>query len=334
MTGRFVLDSSASLRKYSRYSMIMPTEPSAIQTDDVLFERLVFGWWNTSLSPVGIDRSDTEQRTVAGEIVKGLINDFKVDCLALGEVNGADLDFLCAYAGVESFRSFDGTLRTGRLQFDTGMIYDSNRLSIIDHKDFSGKHAGQNFKVANRVHVASSFGGDPLQIFVSHWPSQGQEQNTLTRERIAGRLNELVETIYSETPDAFIIVLGDFNDDPFAHSLSYHFPATRDRGTALGKKLFYNPFWRHMGESEPHAYKTKTISVGGSYFYRSGRIERWRTFDQILFSHSFLNDKSWHLNEKYTAIIRTEGLIRLVETSKGFDHLPVVSVIERQIQSR
>ena len=149
-----------------------PTELSAIPTEEVLLERLVFAWWNTSLSPVGKDRSDDNHKEIAGEIVKSLINELNVDCLALGEVTDENLQFLHKHIGNEAFSSYEGTLKQGRLQFDTGVIYNSDRLTVIDHKSVTSTHAGKNLKVANRIDFNNTSDNSLFHIFVSHWPSR------------------------------------------------------------------------------------------------------------------------------------------------------------------
>jgi hypothetical protein len=297
---------------------IMPIESSASPTEHILVERMVFGWWNTSLSPVGRDRADDKHKTIAGNIIKWLINDLNVDCLALGEVTADDLKFLREYSDNKSFVSYDGTLKEGKLQFDTGVIYDLERLSIANKKSVTSTHAGRNLKVANRIDFVSASDAALFHIFVSHWPSRGQDENILSRETVAERLNDQVKEIYEQSANASIILLGDYNDDPFDKSLSWHLPATRDRHLAVKKRLFYNPFWRQLGESEPHTFSNTKRSAGGSYFYRSGTITRWHTFDQILFSSAFLGGSKWHLNEEDTMILRTEYLIELVQNSAVF----------------
>jgi len=302
------------------------------KTENVLMERIVFGWWNTSLSPVGIERADEAHKIIAGDIVKWLINDLNVDCLALGEITADNLSFLREYSNNKSFSSYDGTLKDGKLQFDTGVIYNSERLSIADEQSVTSIHAGRKLKVANRIDFISAPDAVVFHIFVSHWPSRGQDENILSRETVAERLNDQVKAIYEKSPNPSIILLGDYNDDPFDKSLSWHLPATRDRQLAIRKRLFYNPFWRQLGESEPHSFSNIKKSGAGSYFYRSGTMTQWHTFDQILFSSAFLGGSDWHLKEDETVILGTEYLIELVKNAAvHFDHLPILSVIERKI---
>ena len=128
-----------------------------------------------------------------------------------------------------------------------------------------------------------------------------------------------------------VVLLGDFNDEPFDRSLAEQVLATRDRGRARrGGCLLYNPFWRCLGEREPHVPGTVPRTYAGSYFHRRGASTQWRTFDQIIFSAPFLGDGGLRLDERHTAIVQTPPLIEmLTRRDSRFDHFPVVSAVER-----
>ena len=106
---------------------------------------------------------------------------------------------------------------------------------------------------------------------------------------------------------------------------------TRDRHLARTKNGFlYNPFWRHIGEAEPHVSRKINDGSSGTCFYKSGLETRWRTFDQILFSSAFLGSGGWSLKEEETIILRPDFLLDLIQSDDVlFDHLPVVSVLEK-----
>jgi endonuclease/exonuclease/phosphatase family metal-dependent hydrolase len=134
----------------------------------------------------------------------------------------------------------------------------------------------------------------------------------------------------SESPPP-VVILGDFNDDPFNPPLAGHLLATRDRSLAQSSSsYFYNPFWRFLGESDPHKPGIECDSICGTYLQQHGQDEtRWRTFDQIIVSSGLLSSGNWQLKEQDTAIVRIPELIDAVKNKKHhFDHLPVVARIE------
>jgi len=307
-------------------------EPKA----DQIVEQLTFGWWNTSLSPTGKKRADAEHQQIASSVVKMLIDDFKVDCLGLGEVTSDDLEFLRASCGSKSISTFDGTLKEGRLQFDTGMLYNRDRLTVVDFKSMTSGNGIRRFKVANRVDLVCASDSSAIHVFIAHWPRRGvPAENDLIRKTIAQLLKAENHAIEKSLPDAAFIVLGDFNDEPFDESIAWHLLATRDRNLAKTEKGYlYNPFWRQLGESASYSIANQKHGVAGTCFYKGQTDTRWRTFDQILFSPAFLGNGRWHLNENETTILELVDLVQLVQNDKvDFDHLPVLSVIERVSES-
>ena len=144
-------------------------------------------------------------------------------------------------------------------------------------------------------------------------------------------LDTILDAI-SPTMTDTIIILGDFNDEPFDAALADHLMATRDRALAAKKShLLYNPFWRLLGCPIPYRQTSQEMSpYSGSCYYRSGESARWRTFDQIIFSPSFLGKTSWHLCEDLVQILDFPFFTDIVRRAKhSFDHLPVIAVVEK-----
>jgi Endonuclease/Exonuclease/phosphatase family len=166
----------------------------------------------------------------------------------------------------------------------------------------------ERYKVAQRLdfYIIEDSKLTPIHIFISHWPSRlWCEQNGADRHLLGIRLRDAVDEIYqnyNNIPN--IILLGDYNDEPFDQSISIQLRATRDRILAAKKKdLLYNPFWRKLGTSQPYQSGDLVDHHAGSYYYRKNGISRWSTFDQIIFSSAFLGKTEWHLDEMLTDII-------------------------------
>ena len=63
--------------------------------------------------------------------------------------------------------------------------------------------------------------GDTIHIFVNHWPSRrgGEAASTGKRMLCSGLVRQMTDSILSLDPLAGIIVMGDFNDEPWDPSL-------------------------------------------------------------------------------------------------------------------
>lgn len=57
---------------------------------------------------------------------------------------------------------------------------------------------------------------DEVYFFVNHWPSRrgGESASSPKREYVAAQVRKKVEEIYAADPNANIILMGDFNDEP------------------------------------------------------------------------------------------------------------------------
>jgi len=309
--------------------------PEQVQTNPVIAARLAIAWWNTSLSHPRQDKASEEDMSIAAGVVRLLLEIARVDCLALGEVTADDLDTLRTRSGSSpAFGVVCGRAgQDGRSQ-DTGIIYRKSRLEAIAGEEellFTG-FADQRYKVALRTAFIVDGQRELLHLFVSHWPSrlwchQGASVRHSFGKQLADKLDDVRKRFGK---DAKIVLAGDFNDEPFDAPLAEQLCATRDRWLATKKdSLLYNPFWRHLGEAHPRVPGKDASNEAGTYYYKGGAVTRWHTFDQIMFSSSFLKGTGWQLNEEATRVLRTPDLAALIVNRETiFDHLPVLGVAE------
>jgi hypothetical protein len=299
-----------------------------------MVDRLTFAWWNTGLSPVGRPQATPEDFLTATLIVKSLLQDMQVDCLGLGEVTKTDLDQLLLEIGLPHYATYDGTLREGRLQFDTAAIFNAECLTRVGDVTSIDRHGNRSLKLANRIDFVVP--GDPntFHVFISHWPSHPVPDSESLRIRLGTRLREVIlnlMTLYDG--DARLIVMGDFNEEPFHESLEGQLLATRDRKVVQNSPSYlYNPFWRCLGESHPYDYSRAIPSFAGTCYVASGHSTKWKTVDQIIFSAAFVGRSEWHLKEELTKIMHITPRVRGRTSSVDiFNHFPVIATIEKVV---
>ena len=82
--------------------------------------------------------------------------------------------------------------------------------------------------------VKGNLKGEQIHILVNHWPSRRSGDVETEPKRInAAQLNlQIIANIKKETPNAKIIIMGDYNDNPTSISVKQHL-VTND---------FYNPY--------------------------------------------------------------------------------------------
>ncbi|WP_409097265.1 endonuclease/exonuclease/phosphatase family protein [Providencia stuartii] len=297
---------------------------------------LSIAWWNTSMSPSkSRDRMDDEQYKIAISIIVMLIDTYNLDFLCLGEVSPNDINLLKGLLN-DNFDIYDGTFKSSnsRIVHDMCVIYKKEKLIFLNDTDITKQkiplgsiRAGLELQFQ---HIQS---GQDFFIYAVHWPSRTTNsygEDTNKRYELGATVRNAIENRAEDKNGKFYIVLGDFNDEPFSKSITEGIGATRDRKLLRRKpELLYNPFWRHVGH--PIAFPNvghETMSCGTCYS-SSESTTNWATFDQILFSSSFLTSSTWRLKEESIKIIRDFELEKIVYNSRYFiDHLPVVASIE------
>ena len=288
--------------------------------------QISFIWWNTSLSSRSKSKTLAARRSVAINFLAHLSQEIPIDFLALGEVTSDDIQAVLAKEEFKDFGYVEGSEKRGRLQFDLGVLYRKEKFRHEGQQFLYKVLPSQNVKIALRLDFTVPNTKYPSHIFLSHCPSR-KNHSVDIRNNLGVELREAVNkfnTTYSGLSNT--ILLGDFNDEPFSPSLSQYLFASRDR--RLVKKnssLLYNPFWRQLGERDPFSYDVPSLNYSGSYCYSKSNDTNWYTFDQMIFSSSFLGDGEWHLREEFSQILMIRD-----HDIKSFDHFPVWSVIERR----
>ncbi len=137
--------------------------------------------------------------------------------------------------------------------------------------------------------VDGEINGEAISFVVIHWPSRrGGEQESESRRLAAAKATrELIEEEWSDNAGADIIVMGDFNDDPFNRSVTEVLKASTGNAASLGTDEFLNP----VGAlHDPESIGTLT--------YRG----KWNLFDQVLISQNLTDE---------------DGVLEYVEGSAG-----------------
>ena len=68
---------------------------------------------------------------------------------------------------LDDYDLHDGTLKTGKLQFDTGVIYRKSTFQLIDFSSLVASRGKRSLKVANRLDFLHPNTGRLFHLFVS-----------------------------------------------------------------------------------------------------------------------------------------------------------------------
>ena len=202
---------------------------------------------------------------------------------------------------------------------DVGMIYMKKQFELIVAKPVRVKNT-DNPKWTTRdiLYVKGILQADTVHLFFNHWPSRyGGMMNTVALRALAAKtLKQEVDSVCINEPEAKIVILGDFNDNPEDNSI----------------QLLLHDGSCKLNELSPAFDKGNT----------TGTIKHntdWAIFDQVIVSPALLSSHGIHLKDSFMHIFDEDFLLmddeknlgkKLNRTFIGFtyaggysDHLPV-----------
>ncbi len=205
---------------------------------------------------------------------------------------------------------------------DNYIMYDSDKLELIEHNKITVKFYNKNYVTRDILHGSFNFEGEQIDMFVNHWPSRrgGEERSQTRRITAASTLKRYLDSLAIVRNYPNFIIVGDFNDEPDNYSLETILSAGKidDKN-----KFLYNLAWDKFEDGS------------GTHHYG----KEFNMLDQIIIS-KFLVDAIGidYINDSFEIIrddffIFTEGKNKnaIIPTFAGryvggyADHLPVAA---------
>ena len=163
---------------------------------------------------------------------------------------------------------------------DTALIYRSKFFRVLEQQVHAlnlTDSRGRPDHTRDVLHVYGELEGAAMHVLVNHWPSRraGVSETEPRRLAAAEKNKEIVRQIRYNEPDARIVVMGDFNDDPASPSIR-----------SLVDESLHNPMERLQQQGL------------GSLNHRGD----WNLFDQILISPNLLPPPATELEFRQAGI--------------------------------
>lgn len=275
-------------------------------------------WWNTKLTPpVGskINAAINENlNEKVEEIISYLCSERPLHLLVLCEVYKKDEPLITKIAADNELELLMITEHVKGVYYDFAILYEGSRIKIndIDHIDEKN-----NFEQQLRIGVTidANFDDDHVILFLSHWNSD-MFNSALKKSHCAGRLRDKIDAKFRNNHE-HIILIGDYNSQPFDSEIVTDLETSKDLDVIKNKpRVLYNPFWRNLDS------RSKNHSYSGSYILKNDAYDKWKTFDQMMFSSKFINGKSWLL-DVYSPEIHSEFKDISFNFIDEFDHIPI-----------
>lgn len=234
--------------------------------------------------------------------------------------------------GVVHFNSFDAR------GVDTGLMYQKSRFKVIEakpHPIFNYDSEGKRRYTRDILQVTGLLDGEEITFLVNHWPSRsgGEKASMPARMEAAKVMKGIFDELKAKNPNAKIVAMGDFNDDPISPSIKDTFNPAGEI-SKVSENSYYNPMLP--------LYK-KGI---GTLAYR----DAWNLFDQFISTSSLVTkDKDYSSYKIFkTEVFNKAYLIATEGAYKGFpnrmwsgdtyrangysDHFPVYTILLKQVK--
>ena len=164
---------------------------------------------------------------------------------------------------------------------DSALIFRRDRFSMLESHTYE---VDLKWRLTTRDILHAVFedrNGEKIHAFVNHWPSRGGGAQLSEPNRFAAArtLANAIARVFQREPQARIVVLGDFNDEPTSQSIRV--------------VLNVAPYPSRSGYVPSRLYNlaSQTSAKGWGSFFRAfeGNTE-WRMYDQIIVSGTLLQN--------------------------------------------
>ena len=202
-----------------------------------------------------------------------------VGCAAIGvsEVENAKcLEDLCNQEPLKKrgfrFAHIEGPDRRG---VDCALLYNPRffevrNVKLVPYVPELEKDSA--FKTRGFLTVSGTLAGEHVTIIVNHLPSRFS--GSYYRELGGRQLRVVKDSLLKDDPNVKLLIMGDMNDDPQDKSMAEALGAVREQKDTK-KGGLWNPWWN-------------VLAAGNGTLMYDGR---WNLFDQIILSHSLLDQK-------------------------------------------
>jgi endonuclease/exonuclease/phosphatase family metal-dependent hydrolase len=154
---------------------------------------------------------------------------------------------------------------------NNALLYQRDKFKYLGHSSERIPFANKRKRSRDILHVwGELINGEYLDIFVCHFPSRlgGEKETEQDRLDAAGCLRKLCDSIYKTNSKANIIVMGDFNDNPYDKSIQTILKGSKAKDHLIN--LFGDP---------------KKLNFHGSHKFQG----EWSQLDQMIVSRNWNN---------------------------------------------
>lgn len=186
---------------------------------------------------------------------------------------------------------------------DCGFLYNPSLFKVLGSRSLTVPVEPGDRPTRDVLYVYGKLAGDPVHVFVNHWPSRrGGESATREKRKIAAGVSKrIIDSLMSIDPLTKVIVMGDLNDDPINESVTKVL-ATQWKKEDVKSGGLFNP-WTSF-------YKRGI----GTMAYQ----DTWGLFDQIIISYGYIKRSAPGLKFKEAEVFQRPFMVEKFGQYKGY----------------
>ncbi|MCC5946239.1 MAG: endonuclease/exonuclease/phosphatase family protein [Bernardetiaceae bacterium] len=157
---------------------------------------------------------------------------------------------------------------------DVALLYKKDIFDKKAHKVHKVSYPDARFRTRDILEVSGELSGEMMHFIICHFPSRrgGEQASEPKRVAAAETVKKVKQNILNQDPQAKILIMGDFNDEPHNRSIKEILKAEANIDA-----LLYNPFAQLKKDGL------------GTYNYKGD----WNMLDQIILSKAFQSGSGW-----------------------------------------
>jgi len=165
---------------------------------------------------------------------------------------------------------------------DVALLYQKKEFELLASKTYPlllSTPRGERDYTRDVLYVKGRLNGELMYVLVNHWPSRrsGKDTSETNRIKAAELVGSIVASIQLEDPLAYIMIMGDFNDDPTNKSI---------KQTLLSNTSLHNPMESLLAKGKGSLSHKRT----------------WHLFDQIIFTKNFFDKTDTGFSFRYADV--------------------------------
>jgi len=184
---------------------------------------------------------------------------------------------------------------------DVALLYKKSAFDPVEYKTyqlFAFNEKGYRVKTRDQLLVSGYLDDEFIHIIINHWPSQrsGQQKTAYLREKSAELNLEIIHEIKESNPNAKIITLGDFNDNPTENSFKKILKTDESKENIENTSL-YNPFEKMYQKGlgslgfRDNINLFDQIIISGNWCAKNGNYNKYSYYKAGIYNPRYLTQK-------------------------------------------